>query len=442
MTFNERFKDVAVLGAAGKMGSGILYLNTLYLSQLMLNSAHKKETFTVYAIDQSHQRLNGLLAYTRSMLQKWAEKNIVWLRNAYADRNDLIENSEIIQAYVNDAMTLIKPTTKLESAYESTLIFEAVLENVDLKTKLFTQIKQNNPNDPWFFTNTSSIPIGELNKKANLEGKIIGCHFYNPPAVQKLIEVIELENGNKDLSNLVTDFGKTLRKTLVPANDVAGFIGNGFFMRDLLFGLQKIRDLKPGFSFAESVVIMDTVTRDFMLRPMGIFQLMDYVGIDVCTFILNVMNNFLDEELHSKLLVKMLDEEVKGGQNSDGSQKPGFFTYEKGRMVSVYDYDEKKYLPFNDILTKAKEYLGENPQKLSWKALSRNRKKGPVLESYFDELKEMKSPGAKLTVEYMKKMKTIGEQLVNDKATDKPEHVNTVMVTGFHHLYGPINNYC
>lgn len=440
MTINKRFKNVSVLGAAGKMGSGILYLNALYISQHKL-SDQNMQTFALNAIDQSHERLNGLLSYTRRLLFKWAEKNTVWLRQAYAHRADLIENGEIIQAYVQDAMNLIKPSTHIEAAYDSTLIFEAVLENMDLKTELFTKIRENNPNDPWFLTNTSSIPINKLNTKAKLNGNVIGCHFYNPPAVQKLIEVIELDNGNKDLAKLVFDFGKYLQKTMVPSNDVAGFIGNGFFMRDLLFGLEKIKDLKPDFSFAESVLIVDTITRDFMLRPMGIFQLMDYVGIEVCAFILNVMNDYIDEELHSKLLVKLVNNNIKGGQNADGSQKAGFFKYNLGKIESIYDHNKADYVGIDELLPKVTDYLGELPEKQSWKALSRNRNKEKHIENFFKKLQACNTKSCKLAVEYMKKMNEIGQNLVNDQVTESAENVNTVMITGFHHLYGPINNY-
>lgn len=441
MTFNERFKNVSVLGAAGKMGSGILYLNAIYISQLKLSPENKNETFVIHAIDQSHERLNGLLNYTKGLLLKWAEKNIVWLRKAYDDRDDLIENGEIIDAYVFETMQIIRPSTKIDASFDSSLVFEAVLENIELKTELFTTIKKNNPNNPWFLTNTSSIPIQELNDKAELNGNVIGCHFYNPPAVQKLIEVIELKEGNKELSALVYDFGKSLGKVMVPSNDIAGFIGNGFFMRDLLFGLEKIKALKPKFSFAESVLIMDIITRDFMLRPMGIFQLMDYVGIEVCSFILNVMNGYLDEELHSKLLNKLVDKNIKGGQYSNGSQKEGFFTYGKGKIESIYDHNKESYVPIADVLPKVKAYLGELPENQSWKALSRNKKKEPLLDDYFKKLKSANNAGCKLALEYMQKMNEIGSALVKHKVTDTSENVNTVMITGFHHLYGPINNY-
>lgn len=442
MTNTNRIQNVAVLGAAGKMGSGILYLITLYISQIAFAPENRNKTFTIFAIDQSHERLNGLLKYTRDLLLKWAEKNIVWLRIAYAGRADLIENNQIIHAYLEEAMALIKPTTRMESAYESTLIFEAVIENIELKTRLLGNIKKNNPLNPWFLTNTSSIPIEELNTKALLEGNIIGCHFYNPPAVQKLIEVIELKNGNRELSGWVNDFGKMMGKVMVPAYDIAGFIGNGFFMRDLLFGIEKIDQLQPEFTFAEAVLVVDRLTRDFMLRPMGIFQLTDYVGIDVCCFILDVMNNYLPEKLHSELLLELLAKKICGGQNSDGSQKTGLFSYVSGKIETVYDLPTGRYIPVEELMLKTDNYLGNLPKSLSWKSLSGNRNKAMLIRDFFEEMKKSDHPGAKMALEYMKKMKSNGENLVAQGVTDTAENVNTVMITGFHQLYGPINEYC
>jgi len=178
-----------------------------------------------------------------------------------------------------------------------------------------------------------------------------------------------------------------------------------------------------------------------MLRPMGIFQLTDYVGVDVCTFILNVMNTYLDEELYSGLLADMMKRDVKGGQYSNGSQKPGFFTYEKGKIISVYDFDKQQYVDAGEISPKVNDYLGSLPADLSWKALSRNRNKQPLIEDFFAKMKDMQTNGSALTVEYMKKMKDIGEKLVSDGVTDTVDNVNTVMITGFHHLYGPVNDY-
>merc|ERR1711991_632885 len=141
-------------------------------------------------MDLSHEGLAGLLRYLKVQVTKIAEKKIVWLRKMYADRADLIENEEILNHYVFDVLSIVRPVTKLEAAYESNLIFEAVSENKDLKVKILSQIDQNNPNKPWYFTNTSSVPINIIDNEAKLGGRVLGFHFYNPPAVQKLVELI------------------------------------------------------------------------------------------------------------------------------------------------------------------------------------------------------------------------------------------------------------
>ena len=169
----------------------------------------------------------------------------------------------------------------MESAYDSHLIFEAIAENPDLKTSIFKKINENSEGEPWFFTNTSSIPIARLNDSANLNGRILGFHFYNPPAVQRLVELITIPGNSAVMIDFAKAYAKNLRKVLVPSNDVAGFIGNGHFMRDALYGISEAEKLTEKFSFAQAVYIVNKVTQDFLLRPMGIFQLIDYVGVDV-----------------------------------------------------------------------------------------------------------------------------------------------------------------
>ena len=124
-------------------------------------------------------------------------------------------------------------------------------ENLDLKVKLLSRIISHNSRDAWFFTNTSSIPISELNAKANLNGRLIGFHFYNPPAVQKLVELISAESTLPDLADFARQFAKKLRKTVVPSHDVAGFIGNGHFMRDALYAVAEVERLAEDFGLVE-----------------------------------------------------------------------------------------------------------------------------------------------------------------------------------------------
>jgi len=336
---------------------------------------------------------------------------------------------------------MVKPSINVESAYQSSLIFEAIIEDVTIKSKILEQIKTNNPYDPWFLTNTSSIPIHVLNEKANLKGNIIGCHFYNPPAIQRLIEVIELQNGNSELAHLVYSFGTQMEKIMVPSNDVAGFIGNGFFMRDILYAEGLLSRLLKNLNHSEAIVAIDMITRDLMVRPMGIFQLVDYVGIDVCNFIMKVMSVHLKEKLQSPLLEELMSKGVKGGQNADGSQKAGIFQYERGVPVAVYNSSSNEYLSLEPIVKKINDYLATKVNRYSWKQLSRSKQANQLLSDYFRELTKENSEGARLTIDYMQAMKKIALTLVEDKVTDSPEHVNTVMKNGFYHVYGPVNDF-
>jgi len=443
MNYLEKLQNVSVLGAAGKMGSGILLLTAVEMADQSLLPENKDKHFVLNAMDVSSEALQGLMRYLKTQVTKIAEKKTILLRKLYADRSDLIENFEIIDEYVFHVLSLVRPTVRLESTYDSNIIFEAIKEDPALKVKIFSQIKNNNPNNPWFFTNTSSIPISNLDKDAELDGKIIGFHFYNPPAVQKLVELIKGEKTLTEVEEFALAYAKNLRKIIVPSNDFAGFIGNGHFMRDALHGIKEVEKLSANNSFAKSIYMINKVSQDFLVRPMGIFQLVDYVGIDVCQYIMSVMNPYLENEnLHSELLDKMMELGVKGGQYSSGAQKDGFLKYEKGRPVAIYDINKKEYVAISEFSDQADKELGKLPQSyVPWKATLRMKNKNEVFEKYFAELNSMDTLGAKLAKEYNASSNKIGKQLVADKVAANEQDVNTVMLTGFFHAYGPINNY-
>lgn len=443
MNYTDRLTNVSVLGAAGKMGSGILLLSALEVADQMLLPANKGRHFVVNAIDVTSSALPGLLSYIRAQVLKAAEKKTVQLRKLYADRADLIENSDIIEAYISDVMSVIRPGTRLEAAYDSTLIFEAVSEDAGLKTRLFTQINSNNSNQPWFFTNTSSVPIGGLNQSASLEGRILGFHFYNPPAVQKLVELITISENSSEMKEFALQLAKNMRKVVVPSNDIAGFIGNGHFMRDALHGINKALELKSLMPLHEAVYCMNKVSQDWMMRPMGIFQLIDYVGIDVVRFIMKVMDPYMEgETLHSSLLDEMFEKGVKGGQYADGSQKDGFLKYEKGRPVAVYSADTGSYVAFSEFSASADAWLGELPAvALPWKNLVKSSEKESLAAKAYQHYKGMSEKGAALALEYGKRSREIGLKLVSDGVAANSADVNTVMLTGFFHAYGPVNEF-
>ncbi|NVO18593.1 MAG: 3-hydroxyacyl-CoA dehydrogenase family protein [Bacteroidetes bacterium] len=443
MDYNSRIQKVSVLGAAGKMGSGILLLTALEMADVMLKPENRQKVFILNAIDASDEGLKGLMKYIRTQVLKAAEKKTVQLRKLYADRPDLIENSEIIDAYIDDTMSLIRPSTRIEVAYDSTLVFEAVSENQALKEKLFRLINENNPGKPWFFTNTSSVPIGELNKNAALEGRLLGFHFYNPPAVQKLVELITISENSAEIVDFAKEYAKNLRKIVVPSNDIAGFIGNGHFMRDALFGFRAAEQLSKEMPLHEAIYMVDRVTRDFLMRPMGIFQLVDYVGLDVVQFILRVMQPHMHgEKLHSEILDELVLAGVKGGQFSDGSQKNGFFCYVKGKPASVIDKGSNSYIELAGFVAGRDEWIGELPKSaLPWKNLVKMANKDEFLETYFGALREMNTPGSSFAITYARNSREIARKLVSDGVALNEKDVNTVLLTGFFHAYGPINDF-
>ena len=443
MEYTQRIQKVSVLGAAGKMGSGILLLTAIEMADQMLKPENKGKSFVLNAIDTSDEGLTGLLKYLRSQVLKAAEKKVVALRKVYADKAALIENSDIIDAYVLDVMSVVRTTTRIEAAYDSALIFEAVSENQALKEKLFRLINENNTSKPWFFTNTSSVPIGGLNKNADLEGRILGFHFYNPPAIQKLVELITISENLSEMVGFAKKYASNLRKVVVPSNDIAGFIGNGHFMRDALFGISEAEKLMAHMPLHEAVYCMDRVTRDFLSRPMGIFQLIDYVGLDVVQFILRVMQPHMQgEKLHSTLLDELVLKGIKGGQFSDGSQKDGFLKYEKGKPVAVIDPLTNNYIDIITFRDVADKWLGDLPAEiLPWKALVKVAEKDIILEPAFKALQVFATKGTALAVTYALNSGSIARKLVSDGVAQSESDVNTVLLTGFFHAYGPINDY-
>ncbi len=442
MNLDEKLQNVSVIGAAGKMGSGISVL--IAQEMLRLKFENPDKIYRLNLIDVSEKGLDGLYNYIRAQLLRNAEKSIVSLREGYKDRADLVENAEIIDAYVNDGMKLLNFGTDLFLARNSHLIFEAIIEDEKVKIKTFKTLKRLVSKETFFLTNTSSIPIGYLDEKSQLDGRLLGYHFYNPPVVQRLVEVISSKYTKSELKDIGDELGKRLRKTLVPANDISGFIGNGHFIRDGLFALDEVLRLKGRYKLPGAIYIMNRVSQDFLLRPMGIFQLIDYVGIEVFQCILKVMRTHLgDNTLKHKLIDKMIKNGIKGGQYPDGSQKDGFLKYDKNRPVGIYDLKRGEYFIItDDWKKKLDKKIGPLPEGFApWKVLLSDKDREERLKSHFSALQKMDTLGAELALNYLKKTKEIAEDLVKQKVANSAEDVNAVLTNGFYWLYGPINNY-
>jgi 3-hydroxyacyl-CoA dehydrogenase len=178
---------------------------------------------------------------------------------------------------------------------------------------------------------------------------------------------------------------------------------------------------------------------------MGIFQLIDYVGVDVTQMILGVMNRYLpDRGLQSDLVDDLVQRKVLGGQHHDGSQKDGILKYEKGRPVAVYEPAKGDYVSFGDsgLAETADAELGSLPEGYRpWKALLGAPDRDDALAAHFAALRASETQGAELALAYVRASKAIGEELVADGVAHRPEDVNGVLTHGFYHLYGPINEY-
>ena len=441
MNLDDLLENVSVIGAAGKMGSGISTLIAQQVAHLKIKNPDK--VYRINLIDVNEKGMDGLQRYIKTQLRKIAEKTIVNLRHAYESREDLVENREVIDAFIDEAANALRFDTDMGLARNSRLVFEAVIERENLKVDILKKLRELCGEDTYFFTNTSSIPIGYLDKQAGLDGRIIGYHFYNPPIIQKLLEVIPAENTRPELNQLAAELGRRLRKKIIPSHDIAGFVGNGHFARDGLLGLSEMMKLKDEYGFAAAVYIINRITQDFLVRPMGIFQLIDYVGIDVFQSILTVMSKHLDNpELHSDLIGTLMEKNIRGGQRPDGSQKDGFFKYEKNRLTAVYDLDQDTYVEMDTLKSDLDKKIGELPAgHYPWKGLVSNPEKEDLLANYFKKLRDVKGVGAEMAVHFLEQTKKIGEQLVKDGVAESEQDVNEVLKNGFYWLYGPINDY-
>ncbi|MDB5047136.1 MAG: putative 3-hydroxyacyl-CoA dehydrogenase [Fibrobacteres bacterium] len=450
----ERLRSVAVLGAGGKMGSGIAWvaLKAMAEQDARENGVPGSGKFALALIDADPAAFPRLRAYLKSQLLKTAEKAIGDLRTWAKDRADLIENADIIDAYVDGAMSLARCETDAAGAKSAKLVFEAVFEDLGLKKELYARLKSLCAPDTVFLTNTSSIPISILDQSAGLDGRLLGFHFYNPPAVQKLVEMISGKRTRPEVTALGRELGKAFGKLTVPSNDVAGFIGNGHFVRELLFAFRKFRELRPIHGDAEALLLLNKTTQDFLIRPMGVFQLLDYVGVDVFQMILKVMKTHLDPAsadgtvFSDQTLDALLAAGVRGGQLGSGEQKDGLFRYERNKITAVLDVaglNAGKGIPYVSLGDEARfrkplESLGALPEgHVPWTVLAKDPGKKEKLTGYLANLAKAETPGARLGREFLDHSRKVGRTLVGTGVAAGDEDVAKVLMNGFFHLYGP-----
>ncbi len=286
-------KNIAVIGA-GTMGNGIAH-------------TFAQSGFKVQLIDISEASLKrGVNTIAKNLDRMVAKEKIT-----EADKTATLEN-----------ITLF--TSISEGVEHASLVVEAATENIDLKLNIFKQLDEACVEDTILASNTSSISITQIAAVTSRPDKVIGMHFMNPVPIMKLVEIIRGYNTSDEVTNTIMELSKTLGKTPTEVNDYPGFVANRILMPMLN---ESIETLYNGVAGVEEI---DTVMKLGMAHPMGPLQLADFIGLDVCLSILNVMYDGFKNPKYAPcpLLVNM----VRAGKLGIKSGE-GFYDYSESRKA-------------------------------------------------------------------------------------------------------------
>lgn len=276
-------KNIAVIGS-GTMGNGIAHVFAQFGHQVAL-------------IDISEEALKKALATIEKNLDRQIKKELI----TEADKKQTLDN--------------ITTYSKIEEGVKNAeLVVEAATENVDLKLKIFKQLDEVCGANTILASNTSSISITKIAAVTNRADKVIGMHFMNPVPVMKLIEVIRGYNTTDEVTHKIMDLSKNLKKVPVEVNDYPGFVANRILMPMIN---EAIISLHEGVAGVEEI---DTVMKLGMAHPMGPLQLADFIGLDVCLSILNVLYEGFGNPKYAPcpLLVNMVEAGHKGVKSGSG----------------------------------------------------------------------------------------------------------------------------
>ena len=282
--------NVTVIGA-GTMGNGIAHVFAM-------------KNYTVVLCDISEAALERAIATIGKNLDRMVAK-------------EKISDEDKIAALAN-----ITTNTDLVSAVsEADLVVEAATENVDLKLNIFREMDEHAPDDAILATNTSSISITKIAAVTKRPAQVIGMHFMNPVPVMKLVEVIRGYSTSDVTLDMVMEASKDLGKIPTEVNDYTGFVANRILMPMIN---EAIISLHEGVARVEEI---DTVMQLGMAHPMGPLQLADFIGLDVCLSIMNVLYDGFGNSKYapSPLLVNMVTAGKLGRKSEEG-----FYKYEKG----------------------------------------------------------------------------------------------------------------
>ena len=217
-------------------------------------------------------------------------------------------------------------TSLKDACANADLVVEAASENINIKLDIFKQIDEYTPAHCILASNTSSISITKIASVTKRADKVIGMHFMNPVPVMKLVEVINGYKTSAEVSEAVVTLSKAIGKVPAIANDYAGFIANRILMPMIN---EAIICLQSGVGTVESI---DTVMKLGMAHPMGPLQLADFIGLDVCLAIMNVLYDGLGQDKYapSPLLVNMVTAGNLGVKSGEG-----FYKYTAGSKELV-----------------------------------------------------------------------------------------------------------
>jgi len=284
-------KNVAVIGA-GTMGNGIAH-------------TFAQSGFKVQLIDINETVLTkGIKTITKNL-----------------DR--MIAKGSITETEKQETLGNITSFTNITEGVEyASLVIEAATENLELKLNIFKQLDKDCPDDTILATNTSSISITQIASVTSRPDMVIGMHFMNPVPIMKLVEIIRGYNTSDEITKIIMDMSKTLGKIPVEVKDYPGFVANRILMPMLN---ESIETLYNGVAGVEEI---DTVMKLGMAHPMGPLQLADFIGLDVCLSILNVMYDGFKNPKYAPcpLLVNMVRAGKLGVKSGEG----------------FYDYSESK----------------------------------------------------------------------------------------------------
>ncbi|WP_127137920.1 3-hydroxybutyryl-CoA dehydrogenase [Flagellimonas oceanensis] len=215
-------------------------------------------------------------------------------------------------------------TNLKEGVSDTDLVVEAATENLDIKLKIFKDLDEICKAETILATNTSSISITQIGAATNRPEKVIGMHFMNPVPIMKLVEIIRGYNTSDEVTETIMGLSKKLGKTPTEVNDYPGFVANRILMPMIN---ESIESLYNGVAGVEEI---DTVMKLGMAHPMGPLQLADFIGLDVCLSILNVMYDGFKNPKYAPcpLLVNMVMADKLGVKSGEG-----FYDYSESRKA-------------------------------------------------------------------------------------------------------------